>query len=142
MKDAFQVRSDVVELMREHVYAGDYDRPRIKPDAAGVYHYKDKKIRIELSISPRDGWLSCSVVVWILRRRFLFRKPEPVLVTGFGHDVEIFRPGRWCEYVAAIAEHTRLLGQERERRLNESIEPLPQTDARFTPIDDSELFEE
>jgi hypothetical protein len=47
-KSALAVKSIVVEFMNEQVYRGDYENPRLKPDAAGRYHYKDKKIDITL----------------------------------------------------------------------------------------------
>jgi len=140
-KTPASIKSDVIDLMKEHVYGGDFDRPRVKPDSEGLYHYDDKKIRISLAISPREGWLSCSVMVWILRRRFLFTKAELVLSTGFGYDVSSFRPGLWCDYVSRLAAEARATQKDRDgRKQIEKQSAEPATKPEFSPVDDSSIF--
>jgi hypothetical protein len=133
------VRSDLIDLVKFHVYRGDFDRPLPKPDAAGFYHYRDNKLHVELSISPRDGWLSCSLNVYIIRGRWPFRKEDLVLSTGYGYDVRVFRPGMWCSYVGSLAKKVRHNQAEQARRAHyESSQMNGQ--AEFTPIDDSDIF--
>jgi hypothetical protein len=140
-KTPTSVKSDVIDLMKEHVYGGDFDRPRIRPDSEGLYHYDDRKIRISLAISPRDGWLSCSVMVWILRRRFLFTKAELVMSTGFGYDVSAFRPGLWCDHVSRLAGEARALQKERETLKNTEKQGSERpSQPEFSPVDDSSIF--
>ena len=93
-KSALAMKSLIVQFMNEHVYHGDYDNPRVRPDASGHYHYKDKKIEITLAPSKRDGWLNAAVTVQIVRRRWPFRRLEPVMVTGHGVEVTTFQIGR------------------------------------------------
>jgi len=135
------IKADVIDLMKEHVYGGDFERPRVAPDSEGLYHYKDKRIRISLAISPRDGWLSCSVMVWILRRRLLVTKAELVMSTGFGYDVNAFRPGLWCEYVSRLASEARAAQRDRDKHeQGEKDEAEQRSKPEFSPIDDSSIF--
>jgi hypothetical protein len=137
-REIFSVKADAIEVVKNKVYGGDFERPLPDPDSSGFYHYKDKKIRIRLSISPRDGWLSCSVVVWVLRPGW-FKKPELVFATGFGYDVEVFRPGMWCDYVGRLASSSRLeRGQLQQQQAASQVPKEP--DQNFTPIDDSAIF--
>src|SRR5262249_16545604 len=129
------------DLMNEHVYGGDFERPRVAPDSEGLYHYKDKKIRISLAISPRDGWLSCSVMVWFLRRRLLVTKAELVLSTGFGYDVSAFRAGFGCEYVSRLASEARAAQRQRDQhKQGEEHEAEQCSKPEFSPVDDSSIF--
>jgi hypothetical protein len=139
--DFRNVKRDAVELVKYRVYAGDFDRPLPKPDPEGFYNYKDDKIHLRVSISPRDGWLSCSVVVYVRRRRGLFRKSELVMSTGFGYDVQVFRPGLWCDYLARVAAETRTALQQ-EPRQSEAEAMARIIDENFAPIDDSSIFQD
>lgn len=142
LKAALAVKSRVMDLMKERVYAGDLEHPRLSPDAHGWFHYKDGKVHISAMPSPRDGWLNCQVMVSVVRRRWPFRKLDVVLSAGFGVDVWAFRRGLWIDYVTnlaagaaavereRIAEHHRRL--EHEERVNH--------DSSFSPIDDAQVF--
>ena len=141
-KSALAVKSLVIEFMKEHVYRGDFDNPRVRPDAGGCYHYKDKKIEIFLTLSKRDGWLNCAVAVFIVRRRWPKRRLELVLHTGHGVEVSTFRPGLWVDYVAGLSEGIKDAQRERgeaERRKGEE-EAGRHFDSNFSPVDDSEIF--
>ena len=142
-REALAVKSVVVDVMKEHVYSGKFDSPRLKPDSSGTYHFKDKRIQISLSPSGRDGWLNCSVTVSLIRGRWPLRKLEPVLATGFGVEVSIYRPGRWVDYVSEKAERARDLQLERDKEEQPRVdeEARRNHDARFGPVDDSSLFE-
>ena len=132
-----EVKADVITLMKEHVYGGDFENPRQEMDAAGFYHYKDDKIQIALAISPRDGWLSCSIDVAVLRRGWIRKKPEVVFATGFGYDVSVFRPGLWCDYIKGLADNARGVEKDRgESKPTADTEPDP----KFTPVDDADIF--
>src|SRR5262245_37790356 len=134
------IKADVIDVMREHVYGGDFERPRLNPDSEGLYHYKDDRLRISLAISPRDGWLSCSVMVWILRRRLLFKKAELVLSTGFGYDVSAFRPGLWCDYISRLASDAREVQKNRDQqKQGEKQEAGQRSKPEFSPVDDSSI---
>ena len=142
-RSAQAVKSLVVKLMNEHVYRGDYENPRVRPDAAGCYHYKDKKIEISLTPSKRDGWLNCAVAVHIVRRRWPFRRLEPVMITGHGVEVSTFRPGLWVDYVTHLSEGIEEIQHERDeaaRRKSEAEQR--QLDSNFSPVDDSSIFKE
>jgi hypothetical protein len=136
--DIHAIRSSVTELVKHQVYRGDYDRALPAPDASGFYHYRDKKLHVELSISPRDGWLSCSLNVYVIRRRWPLQKRELVLATGYGYDVSVFRPGMWCDYVSGLAEKVRpvaTIAAAPEESAGQAA-----SDLSFTPIDDSSIF--
>ena len=141
-RQAMSVKTLVVDLMREHVFRGDFDRTSVKADPAGAYHFKDKLLNISCCPSGRDGWLNCSVTVSLVRGRWPFRKQEPVLLTGFGSAVSLFRPGQWVDYVSTLAEHARALQKKRDdenaRRVEE--EGSKDHDARFGAVDDSSIF--
>ena len=141
-KNALSVKLQAVEFMKEQVFRGDFDRPRLKVDAAGAYHFKDKHIHISCTPSGRDGWLNCSITVLLARRRWLFRKLEPVLSTGFGVEVSLFRPGQWVDYVSILAERARELQLQRdnEHTSRADEEARKQHETRFGPVDDSSLF--
>ncbi len=142
-KSALAVKSLIVKFMNEHVYRGDYENPREGPDAAGLYHYKDKKIEITLAPSKRDGWLNCAVAVHIVRRRWPFRRTEPVMVTGHGVEVSAFRPGLWIDYVTALSEGIEEVQREREEaEKRKSEEARQHFDSNFNPVDDSSIFKE
>jgi hypothetical protein len=143
-KEALAVKSLVVELMKEHVYRGKFDSPSLKPDRAGGYNYKDKRIEISCSPSGRDGWLNCAVTVSLVRGRWPFRKLETVLSTGFGVEVSLFRPGKWVDYVANMAEQARDLQLERDKEEHPKVEEEARRnhEARFGPVDDSSIFKE
>jgi hypothetical protein len=137
------VKSWAAEFMKEQVFQGNLEEPRLNPDAAGAYHFQDKKIRISCTPSGRDGWLNCAVTVFLVLGRWPFRKLEPVLHTGYGVDVTIFRPGHWVNYVGDLAEAARLADIDREaeklRKADQGI--AEERDANFSPIDDSAHFE-
>jgi hypothetical protein len=141
-KSALAVKSLVVAFMNEHVYRGDYDNPRERPDAFGRYHYKDKKIEVELFPSKRDGWLNAAVAVYIVRRRWPTRRLEPVLVTGHGVEVSTFRPGLWVDYITGLSEGIKDVQRERdlaEKRKSEEDEQQHYS-SNFSPVDDSSIF--
>ena len=140
-KEALDVKTLVVGFMNEQVYRGDYDNPRIKPDKLGRYHYSDSKIEVWLLPSRRDGWLNSAVTVHIVRRRWPFRRLEPVLVTGHGVEISTYRPGLWVGYIADFLEEAKGLqrGREEEAR-RKSEEEQRRVDENFTPVDDSEIF--
>ena len=141
-KEALTVKNIVVGFMNEQVYRGDYDNPRIKPDKLGRYHYKDGKIEVWLSPSSRDGWLNSAVTVQLVRRRWPFRRLEPVLVTGHGVEVSTYRPGLWVNYimdfVETIKEVQRARAEEAERKSEADGER--NVDTNFSPVDDSAIF--
>jgi hypothetical protein len=139
MDEVQRIKSDVIDFMKHHVYRGDFDRPLPEPDAAGLYQYKDDKIRIALSISPRDGWLNCSVDVYVRLRRGLFAKSELVFSTGLGYEVSVFRPGLWCDYVADLAARARA-AQHQNNRPEQPPGATTSNHSNFTPIDDSAVF--
>jgi len=143
IKGALKVKSYVSAFMREHVYQGDYERPRVKPDAAGAYHYRDRRIQISCAPSPREGWINCAVIVQIVRRRFPFRRLEMVLSTGYGVDVYTYRPGKWIDYVVSLGEGVEEIEHQRAglRRLQEEEEQARRMDDNFSPVDDASLFE-
>jgi hypothetical protein len=141
LKSASDVKSDAVDFMKELVYGGNFDRPRLEPDAGGFYRYKDGKIRIEVAISPRDGWLNCSATVHLLRRRWPFTRLELVLSAGFGYDVTVFRPGLWCNYLNELAGRARAAQCKRdEENQRQQLADNVKTDPDFSPIDDSSIF--
>ena len=136
------VKHLVVDLMREHVFRGDFERASVKPDSAGAYHLKDKLLNISCCPSGRDGWLNCSVSVSLVRGRWPRRKLEAVLLTGFGSAVSVFRPGQWVDYVSALAEHARELQRKRDDEDARTVEEETSKDheARFGAVDDSSIF--
>ena len=141
-REALAVKSLAVELMKEHVFRGDFDRPSRKPDSTGAYHFKDKILRIACRPSGRDGWLNCSVIVQLVRRGWPFPKLEPVLSTGFGVDVTVFRPGQWVDYLTSLAKGARDVQRDRDTVNTRKAEETArnQYDSRFGPVDDSALF--
>lgn len=141
-KDALAVKSLVVEFMKEYVYRGDYDNPRLEPDRLGRYLYKDKKIDVSLTPSKRDGWLNCAVTVQLVRRRWPTRRLEAVLVTGHGVEVSTFRPGLWVDYITSISEGIKDVQRERDQELKRKSEEDEQRhlDSNFGPVDDSSIF--
>ena len=141
-KQAMNVKSLAVDFMREHVFRGDYDRPSVRPGPDGAYRFKDKLLHISCCPSGRDGWLNCSVAVSLVRGRWPRRKLEPVLVTGFGSAVSVFRPGEWVDYLSPIAEHARELQRKRddENTRRGEDEARKEHEARFGSVDDSSLF--
>jgi len=141
-RQAMSVKSLAVDFMREHVFRGDYDRPSIKPDRDGAYHFKDKVFDISCCPSGRDGWLNCSVSVSLVRGRWPRRKLEPVLLTGFGSAVSLFRPGQWVDFLSSRAEEARELQLKRDAADAERTEAAARSDheARFGSVDDSSLF--
>jgi hypothetical protein len=143
-KSALAVKSLVVEFMNEQVYRGDYENPRLAPDGLGRYHYKDKKIDVTLEPSKRDGWLNCAVTVQLVRRRWPFRRLEPVLVTGHGVEVSTFRPGLWVDYITDLSEGIKEVQRERDQEMRRKGEEdeRRQFDSNFSPVDDSSIFKE
>ncbi|HET8677756.1 MAG TPA: hypothetical protein VFO63_18290 [Blastocatellia bacterium] len=140
-KEALAVKAIVIGFMNEQVYRGDYDNPRLRPDPAGRYHYKDKKIEVSLTPSKRDGWLNAAVTVQIVRRRWPFRRVEPVLVTGHGVDVSTYRPGLWVDYITELSEKIKEVQRERDEEAKRKIEEDERhLDANFSPVDDSAIF--
>jgi hypothetical protein len=142
IKDALSVKSLVVELMKEHVFRGEFDSPSLKPDRAGAYNFKDQRIEVSCAPSGRDGWLNCAVSVSLIRGRWPRRKLEAVLHTGFGAEVSLFRPGNWIDYVADMAERARelQLARDKEQQPRVEAEAVRDHDARFGPVDDSSIF--
>jgi hypothetical protein len=143
-KEALAVKSLVVELMKEHVYRGKFDSPSLKPDRAGGYNYRDKRLEVACFPSGRDGWLNCAVTVSLVRGRWPLRKLEAVLSTGFGVEVALFRPGKWIDYVSKMAERARNLQLERDKEEQPKVEEEARRnhEARFGPVDDSSIFKE
>ena len=139
--DFRDVKRHAIELVKYRVYGGDFERPLPRSDPEGFYNYKDDKIHLRVAISPRDGWLSCSVIAYVRHRRGLFRKSELVMSTGFGYDVQVFRPGLWCNYLARLAAETRAALQQ-ESRESEAVAASSQADPNFEPIDDSAVFQD
>ena len=141
-RQAMSVKTLVVDLMREHVFRGDFDRTSVKPDPAGAFHFKDKLLKVSCCPSGRDGWLNCSVTVSLIRGRWPRRKFEPVLLTGFGSAVSLFRPGQWVDYVSNLAEHARELQKIRDDENARRVEGEASKDheARFGAVDDSSIF--
>jgi hypothetical protein len=138
-KKALSVKELVVEVMKDYVFAGDFENPRRSPDSAGKYHYADPKITIACLPSRREGWLNCAVELSLIRKRWFSRKLETVLSTGHGVDVWVFRPGLWIDYVSNLAELAA--GRTRERELKQAADAgVSEEDPRFAPIDDSAIF--
>ena len=139
IKKAIAVKSQVIEFMREYVFAGD-DNPQRPPDAEGAYHYTDRKIIISCLPSHREGWFGCAVEVHLIRRTWMSRQLDLVLSAGHGTDVWSFRPGQWIDYVNNLAAAAR-----REREATEAANKSRSAelqDTRFAPIDDSALFKD
>lgn len=136
------MKSWAVEVVREHVYHSDWERPRQRPDRDGFYHYKDRKIRIACAPSPRGGWGNCMVRVEVARRGRLFHRFELVLATGYAADVSVFRPGMWIDYLAGLAREIETVGREREAGLSRQREEEERRhlESRFGPVDDSKTF--
>ncbi len=141
-KGALDVKAIVVAFMNEQVYRGDYDNPRIEPDKLGRYHYRDKKIEVSLTPSKRDGWLNAAVTVELVRRRWPFRRLEPVLVTGHGVEVTTYRPGLWVDYITELSEEIKEVqrGRDEEARRKSEDDRERHIDANFSPVDDSAIF--
>ena len=141
-RQAMSVKSLAVDFMREQVFRGDYDRTTLRPDSDGAYRFKDKLLVISCCPSGRDGWLNCSVTVSLVRRRWPRRKLEPVLMTGFGSAVSLFRPGHWIDYLSALAEHARDLQRKRddEDARRAEGEARDEHESKFGSVDDSSLF--
>ncbi|MCI0490892.1 MAG: hypothetical protein L0229_30230 [Blastocatellia bacterium] len=141
-KSALTVKSQAVELMKEHVFRGDYDNPRVRPDSLGTYHYRDRKIEIGCQPSRREGWLNCMIRIYLVRRRWPLRRIELVFSTGYGIDIETYRPGRWVDYLFQLAEGIEKIQREREAERQQHIEEEEQRqrDASFSPVDDSSIF--
>ena len=136
IKDALEVKSQVVEFMMEYVFAGDFDHPRQAADAEGKYHYTDKKIMISCLPSGREGWFNCAVDVSVIRRGWFSRSVELVLSTGLGVDLWSFRPGLWVSYVNKLKRQA-----QQERRLGDGDQASEKAqDNSFSPIDDSAIF--
>ncbi|HEX5731582.1 MAG TPA: hypothetical protein VF131_02015 [Blastocatellia bacterium] len=140
-KEALAVKAMVVAFMNEQVYRGDYDNPRIKPDKLGSYHYRDGKIEVWLAPSKRDGWLNPAVTVQLVRRRWPFRRLEPVLVTGHGVEVSTYRPGLWVDYITDLLEKIKDVQRVRDEEAKRKSEADERDfDANFSPVDDSAIF--
>ncbi|HEU4390297.1 MAG TPA: hypothetical protein VFV34_21015 [Blastocatellia bacterium] len=135
IRDAREVKSQVVEFMMEYVFAGDFDHPRQAADSEGRYHYSDKKIMISCLPSGREGWFNCAVDVQVIRRTWLSRSVEQVLSTGLGVDLYSYRPGLWVEYVNKLKHQL-----QKERQLREVEQSARVQDNSFSPIDDRAIF--
>lgn len=142
MRKAIKVKSMVERLMREKIYEGDLEKPRIKPDANGTYQFRDNKIQISCMPSPREGLLNCSVKVELVRRRFPTRKLETVMETGFGVDIYTFRTGLWIDYLTEMAESLNKTAEERKQQEKQQQEEGERraVDDNFSPVDDAALF--
>jgi len=142
IRQAMSVKSLAVDFMKEHVFRGDFDRPSVRPGPGGAYAFKDKLLHISCCPSGRDGWLNCSVTVSLVRGRWPRRKLEPVLVTGYGSAVSLFRPGDWVDYLTPLADHARELQRNRDDENTRTAEDEARNDheARFGAVDDSSLF--
>ena len=142
VRQAMSVKSLAVDFMKEHVFRGDFDRPSVRPGPDGVFTFKDKLLHISCCPSGRDGWLNCSVSVSLVRGRWPRRKLEPVLLTGYGSAVSLFRPGEWVDYLSPLAEHARELQRNRddENTRRAEDEARNEHEARFGAVDDSSLF--
>ena len=143
-KSALTVKSQAIEFMKEHVFRGDYDNPRIKPDSLGTYNYRDNKMEIDCQPSRREGWLNCIIRVHLVRRRWPFRRLELVFATGYGIDIETYRPGRWIDYLFQLTEGIEPLkrGREAEHQQRLEEEERQKYDANFSPVDDASIFKE
>lgn len=142
IKKAAKVKLSIERLMQEKVYEGDLEKPRIKPDANGVYQFRDSKIQISCTPSPREGFLNCSVKVELIRRRFPFRKLETVMETGYGIDVYTFRPGLWIDYISEMLKGADKTIEERaeQKKLKQEEDVKRNVEDNFSPVDDSALF--
>jgi hypothetical protein len=143
IKNALRIKRLVSDFMKEQVYRGDYESPRLKPDATGAFHYSDRLLRIACAPSPREGWGNCIVRIEIIRRRLLFRKFEQVLSTGYGIDVAVFRPGMWIAYIEHLTAGAAGLEEQREveRRRHQLEDQARLMDENFGPVDDAAMFE-
>jgi len=142
IKKAIRVKSMIERLMREKIYDGDSEKPRIKPDSTGAYQFRDSKVQISCTPSPREGFLNCAVKVELVRRRFPTLKLETVLETGYGVDLYTFRTGLWIDYLTEMTESANKIAQERELReklQQEDDEKRAATD-NFSPVDDTAIF--
>lgn len=140
-KEALAVKTIVVGFMNEQVYRGDYENPRIEPDKLGRYHYKDGKIEVWLVPSKRDGWLNAAVTVQLVRRRWPFRRLEPVFVTGHGVEVSTYRPGLWVDYITEFVEKIKDVQRGRDEEAKRKTgEDEQRQDVNFSPVDDSAIF--
>ncbi len=138
-KSALQTKSLVTEWMRAQVYQDDDDNPRLKPDASGAFHYRDKKIEIACLLSPREGWMNCALTVHLILRRFP-RKLALVFETGYGVDIHAYRPGLWVGY---LTEKLQSLTAKQTAAASETNQKATQSpaDESFNPIDDTSLFQ-
>ena len=141
-KSALAVKSQALEFMKEYVFHGDYDNPRVKPDSFGTYNYRDKKIEISCQPSKREGWLNCIIRVSLVRGRWPLRRLELVFSTGYGVDIETYRPGQWVDYLYQLGEGIETLRREREVERQQYVEEEEgrQYDANFSPVDDASIF--
>jgi hypothetical protein len=141
LKDALAIKSKTVEVVKEYVFGGDFEVPRVEPDQNGIYHYRDKKIHILCTPSGRDGWLNCSVMVNVVRKKWLVTREELVLSTGYGVDVWVFRPGMWIDFINRLADEVETTRRRRPADETKTAgEGAAREDDRFTPIDDSAVF--
>ena len=145
LKTALAIKARALEIMRGHVFREDNGEPCVKPDQNGVFHYRDKKVHITCDPSGRDGWSNCAITVSILRKQlFLFYRREPVLSTGLGVDVWLYRPGMWVDYINRLAGDAEKGQKERALKKEADREAADRRDqdARFSPIDDSSVFKD
>src|SRR5689334_19178156 len=69
----------------------------------GESHYKDDKIKISYRRPKCDPGSSSSVTVDVVFKQWFSKRYETVLF-AFDYRVGTYRPGKWTEYLKALAE--------------------------------------
>ena len=107
----------------------------------GHAHYEDDKIRISYRWPKCDPGSSSSVTVDVVFKRWFSKSYETVLF-AFDYRVSTYRPGKWSEYLKALAEESRLILDQREKEKQVAAERRRQEsrETHFSPIDDTGVF--
>ena len=144
-KDALRVLGLAVEFMEWKTFEGG---KRERADAAlrlqrdGMYHFADGKIDIAYDVNTRphrtDTYIRISLIRGFLRKRELVFDAE-------NNHIKAFRPGRWVDHVARLAEGAkadRRTAEETDQRLRGEAASRAEKEARknFAPVDDSAIF--
>ena len=74
----------------------------------------------------------------------IIREEQPISVFSAGHRSwdrpRAFHPGRWIDHLEKLSERARTVAEEREETKKKRFQM--EQEARFTPVDDSDLFPE
>jgi hypothetical protein len=109
----------------------------------GFYHYDDGKIDIAYDVNTRPHRIDTYIKISVIRGSWL-RKRELVF-DAENIRVEVFRPGRWVDYLAELAESARSerrAADEMDKRMREEATQRAREERgkNFMPVDDSAVF--